>query len=556
MICIWKGDITTFVDIVKLEAILKNLYIFAARDLRPMISGYIDQWISQHRVASKGTQEEVTSTSSAPLNGLSLNPANEVQNATYDELKDDNTIKGKFRSTLRGLLRKIEDFVEPKPLVDGDSSTRCNMVSVGTQTDNISVLKEGKPVNVAIQADISTNQTQKSPELKRRSLKIESPPVCEMDASTDSNEISQQTQPNVGQTDDDTEQPAQTHQESPTVPDLCIGMTDRNTAESEAYDMHVKQACLRSNTDYCLLDHSQYRDEISPAENPGLASLSAKDTPQGSSSLISPVWNFIAGSTPSRNTDLLNTQKPKSEPEGSEIPLFLAGSMVALFPNIGSPKSEGKAIERPVSIMESKKPTDKPKRKIRVRLPPVPSSFVTIDSDDELGITNSTRVNSNENSVPDKTNTRQTKPAISGFGDNLYFSTPYFTGNSEKALLFDVSDPPILPREPSISPNMSGTTSMSVRSGTVSTDGLASDIPKPSNPSSLTGEKPIASVSTPPLSQKQEPTLQGLEKKWHGLENPQEARWGVDFGQETIAELERRALLDAFKLAGIRKMHC
>lgn len=53
-------------------------------------------------------------------------------------------------------------------------------------------------------------------------------------------------------------------------------------------------------------------------------------------------------------------------------------------------KGKGKAVETPVSIMESKKPVaNKPKRQIRVRLPPAQSNLVTIDSDDELEITNS-----------------------------------------------------------------------------------------------------------------------------------------------------------------------
>jgi mediator of replication checkpoint protein 1 len=53
-------------------------------------------------------------------------------------------------------------------------------------------------------------------------------------------------------------------------------------------------------------------------------------------------------------------------------------------------KGKGKAIETPVSTTETKKPTaSKPKRQVRVRLPPVQSNLVTIDSDEELEITNS-----------------------------------------------------------------------------------------------------------------------------------------------------------------------
>lgn len=52
-------------------------------------------------------------------------------------------------------------------------------------------------------------------------------------------------------------------------------------------------------------------------------------------------------------------------------------------------KGKGKAVEIPNNVTESKKPQSKPKRQVRVRMPPVQANLITIDSDDELEITNS-----------------------------------------------------------------------------------------------------------------------------------------------------------------------
>ncbi|KAI1778161.1 MRC1-like domain-containing protein [Hypoxylon cercidicola] len=53
-------------------------------------------------------------------------------------------------------------------------------------------------------------------------------------------------------------------------------------------------------------------------------------------------------------------------------------------------KGKGKAIEIRNDVTENKKPQiSKPKRQVRVKLPPVQANLITIDSDDELEITNS-----------------------------------------------------------------------------------------------------------------------------------------------------------------------
>ncbi|KAI0009905.1 MRC1-like domain-containing protein [Xylariaceae sp. FL0662B] len=53
-------------------------------------------------------------------------------------------------------------------------------------------------------------------------------------------------------------------------------------------------------------------------------------------------------------------------------------------------KGKGKAVEISIDAPEEKKPeTTKPKRQVRVKLPPVQANLVTIDSEDELEVTNS-----------------------------------------------------------------------------------------------------------------------------------------------------------------------
>jgi hypothetical protein len=52
MACIWKGNITHVMDIIKLEAILDNLHTWAMRELRPWISHYLDLWLLRHPLRS------------------------------------------------------------------------------------------------------------------------------------------------------------------------------------------------------------------------------------------------------------------------------------------------------------------------------------------------------------------------------------------------------------------------------------------------------------------------------------------------------------------------
>ncbi|KAI0892217.1 MRC1-like domain-containing protein [Annulohypoxylon nitens] len=52
-------------------------------------------------------------------------------------------------------------------------------------------------------------------------------------------------------------------------------------------------------------------------------------------------------------------------------------------------KGKGKAVEPPAKPAETKKTASKPKRQVRVKMPPVQANLVTIDSDDELEITGS-----------------------------------------------------------------------------------------------------------------------------------------------------------------------
>ncbi|KAF5243200.1 hypothetical protein FANTH_8298 [Fusarium anthophilum] len=60
MNCIWKGDMTIPKDIVKFRLILENVYTWATRVFKPLITTYIDQWRSVH---STGGLESTSATS-------------------------------------------------------------------------------------------------------------------------------------------------------------------------------------------------------------------------------------------------------------------------------------------------------------------------------------------------------------------------------------------------------------------------------------------------------------------------------------------------------------
>ncbi|KAK8004854.1 hypothetical protein PG990_010891 [Apiospora arundinis] len=53
---VWTGDMTALVDVLQLRIILENLHEWAVRQMKPLLSTYIDQWKFRHLNRTKKTQ--------------------------------------------------------------------------------------------------------------------------------------------------------------------------------------------------------------------------------------------------------------------------------------------------------------------------------------------------------------------------------------------------------------------------------------------------------------------------------------------------------------------
>jgi hypothetical protein len=72
MSLIWEGDLADMMDILKLQAILENIHLWATRSLKPLLSTYIDQW--KYRFLTKNTAVEDSETLSKILKKEKITP--------------------------------------------------------------------------------------------------------------------------------------------------------------------------------------------------------------------------------------------------------------------------------------------------------------------------------------------------------------------------------------------------------------------------------------------------------------------------------------------------
>ncbi|KAK3386811.1 hypothetical protein B0H63DRAFT_447714 [Podospora didyma] len=57
MTCIWKGDMTIILDLVKFSAIINNAHKWALREQRPRISGFVHLWKAQYPMERRSTKK-------------------------------------------------------------------------------------------------------------------------------------------------------------------------------------------------------------------------------------------------------------------------------------------------------------------------------------------------------------------------------------------------------------------------------------------------------------------------------------------------------------------
>ncbi|KAI5467813.1 hypothetical protein BGZ63DRAFT_36877 [Mariannaea sp. PMI_226] len=100
MVCVWKGDVTSAIGIIELEAILENLHTWVMRELRPMISGYIGQWLFRFPVLPQAT------TSSDPDEKALVRI--ESQESHTSEVSEKMEVS---KSELRDLIQDEHDYL-------------------------------------------------------------------------------------------------------------------------------------------------------------------------------------------------------------------------------------------------------------------------------------------------------------------------------------------------------------------------------------------------------------------------------------------------------------
>ena len=137
MISIWKGDVTTLVDIVELESILENLHTWASRTLRPQISHYIDQWrhVTQLRQESIYVEDPIAvdeETENHETSLIEMYREETEADTNTDWIPEDRYIQNLdclsdlFKSEIQILSDKLDSLHVPK---------QVSVVTIGTQTE-------------------------------------------------------------------------------------------------------------------------------------------------------------------------------------------------------------------------------------------------------------------------------------------------------------------------------------------------------------------------------------------------------------------------------------
>ncbi|KAK4119727.1 hypothetical protein N657DRAFT_248054 [Parathielavia appendiculata] len=95
MMCIWKGDMTAILDLIKFSAILCNAHKWALREQRPRISGFIDLWKARYPMGSRSTtKQEEPKTLPEPKTGTTIGtgskplPVDNMKSRERDRLLD------------------------------------------------------------------------------------------------------------------------------------------------------------------------------------------------------------------------------------------------------------------------------------------------------------------------------------------------------------------------------------------------------------------------------------------------------------------------------------
>lgn len=130
MVCIWKGDMTAILDLMKFSAILCNSHEWALREQRPRISGFIDLWKIRHQMGSRSTaKQEEPETLPEPKTittigtGPKPSPPENMEPRDWDRLldllgvyegilKDERRERQTLMARVDEMQQMLKDFIE------------------------------------------------------------------------------------------------------------------------------------------------------------------------------------------------------------------------------------------------------------------------------------------------------------------------------------------------------------------------------------------------------------------------------------------------------------
>ncbi|KAI0179254.1 MRC1-like domain-containing protein [Hypoxylon sp. FL1284] len=164
---------------------------------------------------------------------------------------------------------------------------------------------------------------------------------------------------------------------------------ERFNFRAEAASTHPKQAPKQASSSRPTTPGSGHTD----------VEMGDVGTPPSSPPLAPKSDHTLPTAAPAPHT---SEENPVAGPEGGDVEL--PSLEVAWAQSQREDKGKGKAVVNQNEVIEKKPPTSKSVRQVRVKLPPVQANLATIDSDDELEITNSKqeRLGTIFNRLPDK----------------------------------------------------------------------------------------------------------------------------------------------------------
>ncbi|KAL2130237.1 hypothetical protein VTI74DRAFT_6714 [Chaetomium olivicolor] len=186
MACIWKGDMTAILDLMKFSAILCNAHKWALHEQRPRISGYIDLWKARYPMGSRSTAKEeepetlpgpktitTISSGSKPSSLGNIEPRDtdrllDLLEVYQGILKEEWRERQRLMAQVNEMQQRLQDFVERRDSCNPSSPPSQPVQQTGTQQSSLdgkSAATKPMPTPPQPQFITTLNSSSKSPQV-------------------------------------------------------------------------------------------------------------------------------------------------------------------------------------------------------------------------------------------------------------------------------------------------------------------------------------------------------------------------------------------------------